>query len=533
MYGLLEILTTKLWMVMPEYIHGSRAIWEQNLNGRIALDLQQKRHPYAMQMQDGRAVGVVSDFQVTEEGEASPRSWMDEMDAPFVNIMPVNGPITRDGGACSYGSKDLRDWLMQAANYDFCKAHVFVINSPGGSAWAINDFKQAIVYAHERGQKVYAFVDGLCASAAMYLASQCDEVYYMHPKNQFGSIGVMAAFYTEKNGTVNKYTNETYHELYDPESFDKNKWYRDIADDVKNDTELMDDLTKTGVEFRADIRKAFPAAEEKHIHGALFDADEVKGILCDGQMTLIEVVNRAFEVANGDAQPIERVTPVKLADDVPPVDPAPADPSEEASTPAVSTNRNNINQNNINMKQYKNIATACGVDELVVSEEGAHFVPQMLDALDQTLADQASAQTAHDEQVQTLQAQLTEAQNAITAAVESREQELNAAHKQAINDLGGQHEQAIKTEREARQSVEQQRDNLQAQLAEAQQTLRDQEARIAELTNAPSAHQESSPSNNGLGVQLPAEPKCAMPAYDPTKSPLANARIRKEAMSGM
>lgn len=45
MNGLLELLTTKLWMIMPEYVHGSRAIWEQNLNGRIALDLQQKKSP--------------------------------------------------------------------------------------------------------------------------------------------------------------------------------------------------------------------------------------------------------------------------------------------------------------------------------------------------------------------------------------------------------------------------------------------------------------------------------------------------------
>ena len=41
--------------------------------------------------------------------------------------------------------------------------------------------------------------------------------------------GVMAAFYTQKDGSKNEYTNETYHELYDPESFEKNKWVRDVA----------------------------------------------------------------------------------------------------------------------------------------------------------------------------------------------------------------------------------------------------------------------------------------------------------------
>ena len=176
MNGLLEILSTKKWMIMPEYVHGSRTMWEQNLNGHIALEFDKKKKPYAMQLTKASedAAPEIKEYQVTDQGKVESRWWMEDMDAPFVNVMPVAGPITREGGACSYGSMDLRDWLMEAANNEFCKAHVFVINSPGGSAWAINDFKQAIDYAHERGQKVYAFVDGLCASAAMYLASVCD-----------------------------------------------------------------------------------------------------------------------------------------------------------------------------------------------------------------------------------------------------------------------------------------------------------------------------------------------------------------------
>ena len=321
---------------MPEYVHGSRTMWEQNLNGHVALEFDQKKKPYAMQLIKSAedAAPEIKEYQVTEQGKVESRWWMEDMDAPFVNVMPVAGPITREGGACSYGSMDLRDWLMQAANNEFCKAHVFVINSPGGSAWAINDFKQAIDYAHERGQKVYAFVDGLCASAAMYLASQCDEVYYMHPKDMFGSIGVMAVFYTEKNGTTNKYTNETFHELYDPESYDKNKWYRDLADDPKNGKVLIDELKEDGVQFRSDIQKAFPAAKDEHIHGKVFEAEKVKGILCDGQMTLGEVITRAFEVANGTAQPIERVAPVAPEDDVPEQEPAPAAEAATAATPA-------------------------------------------------------------------------------------------------------------------------------------------------------------------------------------------------------
>ena len=532
MNGLLEILSTKKWMIMPEYVHGSRTMWEQNLNGHIALEFDNKKKPYAMQLIKSAedAAPEIKEYQVTEQGKVESRWWMEDMDAPFVNVMPVAGPITREGGACSYGSMDLRDWLMEAANNEFCKAHVFVINSPGGSAWAINDFKQAIDYAHERGQKVYAFVDGLCASAAMYLASQCDEVYYMHPKDMFGSIGVMAVFYTEKNGTTNKYTNETFHELYDPESYDKNKWYRDLADDPKNDKLLIDELKEDGVQFRADIQKAFPAAKEEHIHGKVFEAEKVQGILCDGQMTLGEVITRAFEVANGSAEPITRVKPVAPEDDVPEEDPAPA-----ASAESLTPNNNN------SMKQYEKIATACGVDELVVTEEGAHFVPEMLDQLDQTLEQQASEKAAADEQIQNLQAQADTAQKEHEEAIANKEKELNEAHEQAvaqlnqeheqaINTLNEEHSQALQTEKDAREKAETENKDLQAQLDEANQTIADQKAQIEKMTNVPADEKGGSPANNGDAAAQQQE-EGGMPAYDHSKSPLENARIRKEYMA--
>jgi len=529
MNGLLEILSTKKWMIMPEYVHGSRTMWEQNLNGHIGLEFDKKKKPYAMQLIKSAedAAPEIKEYQVTEQGKVESRWWMDDMDAPFVNVMPVAGPITREGGACSYGSMDLRDWLMEAANNEFCKAHVFVINSPGGSAWAINDFKQAIEYAHERGQKVYAFVDGLCASAAMYLASVCDEVYYMHPKDLFGSIGVMAVFYTEKNGTTNKYTNETFHELYDPESYDKNKWYRDLADDPKNDKVLIEELKEDGVQFRKDIQAAFPAAKEEHIHGKLFEADKVTGILCDGQMTLGEVITRAFEVANGSAEPITRVKPVAPEDDVPEDDPAPA------------ANANSLTPNNNNsMKEYKNIATACGVEELVQTEEGAHFVPEMLDALDQTLEQHATEKAAAEEKIQTLQGQVDNAQTEREEAVANREKELNEAHEQAIANLNEEHNQAIEklntehtealqTEKDAREKAEGEAKDLQAKLDEANQIIADQKGQIEAMTAAPAAEKGGSPANNGQGAEAPAAEEGGMPAYDHSKSPKENKEIRE------
>lgn len=231
MKGLFEILTEKKWMVSPDFVHGIRKSLEHNLNTHAAFSKPEKNCGYVTAKDAEGNTYYPEEYQISEDGKQVRGNWClglpaDDEDAqtfPFVSVLTVDGPITRNGGYCSYGSIDHRDMMMRAADHPLCRGHVFIINTPGGSAWAKNDYALAIDYAHSKGQKVIALVDGLCASAGMYLASLCDERYYMNPKDQVGCIGVMAAFYTLADGTVDQFTDETYHELYDPKSFDKTR----------------------------------------------------------------------------------------------------------------------------------------------------------------------------------------------------------------------------------------------------------------------------------------------------------------------
>ena len=210
MNGLLEILTNKHWMISPDFVNAIRPVLQKNLSEHVALRLSDK--VVAARVYMGSTIEV-DEKKVSAKDGSTIYSWRENANDPFISMLYVDGPITRNGGECTYGSIDHRDMMMAAANEVNCVGHVFYINTPGGSAWAKNDYQQAIDFAHAQGQKVYAFVDGMCCSAGMYLASMCDERYYMHPKNQIGCIGVMAAFYTEKDGSYNKFTNETYHEI--------------------------------------------------------------------------------------------------------------------------------------------------------------------------------------------------------------------------------------------------------------------------------------------------------------------------------
>ncbi len=516
MKGLFEILTGKKWMISPDFVHGTRKSLESALNTHAVWRKPEKTSGYVTaQDADGKTY-YPEEYQISEDGKQVRGNWTldlpddDELaqNFPFVSVLAVDGPITRNGGYCSYGSIDHRDMMMRAADHPLCRGHVFIINTPGGSAWAKNDYALAIDYAHSKGQKVIALVDGLCASAGMYLASLCDERYYMNPKDQIGCIGVMAAFYTLANGAKDPYTDETYHEEYDPESFDKNKAYRDIANEDDN-KELIKELAELGVEFRADVKKACPNAKDEHLKGKVFNAEDVKGIFMDDQSTFMGVVQHTFELYDGRAELINREQTVE-----PQNEPEPKKPEATNSNP------------NINMENYPLICSACGLQagEIAVTEEGAYMNASLLDNLEahmkeaeQKVTDAEQKATTAENALAELQGQFDELSAQVNAANEAKEvaenalAQANEAHSKEIETLNATHAEAIakkddelKALTEAKTEAEANLQGAKDALATAEQSLADKQAQIDELTNDAGAEQNAgnAPGNNGEGANI-------------------------------
>jgi ClpP class serine protease len=526
MKGLFEILTEKKWMVSPDFVHGIRKSLEHNLNTHATFSKPEKTCGYVTAKDKDGNTYYPEEYQVSEDGTQVRGNWCLNLPAddenaqtfPFVSVLTVDGPITRNGGYCSYGSIDHRDMMMRAADHPLCRGHVFIINTPGGSAWAKNDYALAIDYAHSKGQKVIALVDGLCASAGMYLASLCDERYYMNPKDQVGCIGVMAAFYTLPDGAKAKYSDETYHEIYDPKSFDKNKAYRDIAN-KDDDKELIKELADLGVEFRADVKKACPNATDEHLHGKVFNAEDVKSILVDGQSSFIGVVQHAFELYDGRAELINREQTV-----------GPKDEPEPEKPEATNTN--------INMEKYPLICNACGLQagEIAVTEEGAYMNASLLDSLEahmkeaeQKVTDAEQKATTAENALAELQGKFDELSAQVNAANEAKEVaetalvQANEAHSTELSDLNAQHSEALAKKDDELNGLTEAKDKEIAQLtadktdaeanlqtakdalATAEQTITDQQAQIAALTNEAGEELNSgdAPENNGEGVKTP------------------------------
>lgn len=512
MKGLYEILTEKKWMVNPDFVHGIRKTIEQNLNTHTEFTKPERTCGFVTAVDDKGNTYYPEEYQISEDGKQVKGNYQLDFpedddrgqNFPFVSVLTVDGPITRNGGYCSYGSIDHRDMMMRAADHPLCRGHLFIINTPGGSAWAKNDYALAIDYAHSKGQKVIALVDGMCASAGMYLASLCDERYYLNPKDEVGCIGVMAAFYTLANGSKDKYTDETYHEEYDPESFDKNKAYRDIAN--KNDNkELVKELAELGVEFRTDVKKACPNATDKHLKGKIFSAEDVKGILMDDQSTFMGCVQRCFALYNGTAEPIKREASIQK------LEPKENEP-EQASVSTTQENHQHTNiKNQINMANYPKINAACGMQDgqqIEVKEEGAFMNAPLLDTLEAHLTSQEQAVADAKQKATTAEQSLADLQakhDALAETIAQKDEEiknLKEAAAKADEDIKALTDAKAKADEE-KAKVDEELKTAQASLATAQQTIADKDAQIAELNENPGEEpaQGAAPQNNGEGAK--------------------------------
>lgn len=487
---LLELSTTKYWMMHPPMLNALRIGIQENIAGRIVLTAEQtiKRMAYAIGM---TANGEKLQFSMSSNDDEGNGREPSEETNQFVAVLPVCGPITRNGDACSYGSIDFRDMMIQTSNHEECKGIIVYINSGGGSANAIPDYKYAIDYAHKQGKKVVALVDGDCYSAAMYLAVLCDEIYYVNVKDGFGSIGVYGGFYTMKSGEKNAYTNETWNEVYATQSYNKNEWYRKATDG--DYSLLQSDLDALCEEFMSDVKAARHNVTDEHLHGATFDAKEVEGILNDGQSTLDDLVNRFL--ADTDAKPKNDVT-------------------------ATNTNTN------INMENYPLICSACGLQagEIAVTEEGAYMNASLLDSLEAHMKEAEQKVTNAEQKVTTAENALAELQgkfdelsaqvnaaNEAKAVAENALAQAKEAHSKELSDLNAQHTEAIakkddelKALTEAKEKTEKEFQGAKDALATAEQSLADKQAQIDEMTNDAGTEQNAgnAPKNNGEGANI-------------------------------
>jgi len=213
-----------------------------------------------------------------------------------VAIIDVNGPIIRRGGACSYGLEDTGALLRRVYNAGNIIGAVLNMDTPGGQSSGTASFASLVRNAPK---PVVGYVDdGMAASAGEWIISQCAEVYVSNNQCRVGSIGAFTTlvdfsqFFEEQGIKV--------HEIYAPQSTDKNKIYYDAmeGDYAGVQKELSGLVDMFIAEVKAGRGSRLNTSKENPFTGKMYAAPDAKKIgLIDGISTLEAAVDRVQKLA--------------------------------------------------------------------------------------------------------------------------------------------------------------------------------------------------------------------------------------------
>lgn len=435
---------------------------------------QKNKHP-----EPNFILSASSDFaQKIYLGDTEQIQQMDGFDSndSIINVIKFSGPMMRNGGACAYGSKELRDKIIDAANCPQCFGQLFIVDTPGGSSATKDDLKEAIDYAKAKGQFIVMQVDGQLCSAGMAWGAMCHKIYARNAHNTFGCMGTYAAFYTNKDKDVNAITQETLHIVYADNSPKKNYAVRQAAEG--NDEPMREYINSENNRYLNIIRQGRPNVTPEQLEGGDWEAAEVIGTLCDGIKSFEEIVEEMVNnhtpkqtinttEGNNTMAPTTETTTMSVKekdDEEEPINPEepgdpnnpvdPAEPEEPKKDDGEDENKKNL-KNKTMGKKYEKIQATLGLEvlesgnanDLWLTEEMADSLNNALEQVDKT-TDMLNAKAEEIKQLnskihdlnQALEEAANKTQEFATVLAEKEEDLKNAtdtiiAHENNITEL--------------------------------------------------------------------------------------------------
>ena len=469
--GLLSILHNKEWDFRPDMAQTYATALKNAIELQLDNDLE-KQHGYFLSKKgykdkDGKTVGANFEDKLYVGNIYRVENhlyWNDEElqdDDQIINVVVVDGPITRDGGGCSYGSKDWRDQVMYANTIPQVVGHLFIINTPGGEAASRNDYEMLINDCREKGKPTVAFVDGMCCSSGINLACRCDRVVVMNPHDEVGCIGTMAAFWAVAHDTVDQ-DGFRYVELVGKDCPEKNAWWREAA---KGEYEkLQADLDKDTVQFHNTVRENRPLVTDDMLSGKVFEAQEVIPALVDEIGDMERAIECVFALANEEMQAARFMTA-----------PDPEEqPEEEPAGEQESTHQ--INNDMTEEEKKAQEAAAAQAAEQEAAEKAAQEAAEKEaeEKAAQEAAEKEAAEKAAQEAAEKEAQEAAEKEAAEKAAQEAAEKE---AAEKAAQEAAEKEAAEKKTIEDAQAEI----DRISETLHNAENMIADKDKEIAEL----------------------------------------------------
>ena len=196
-----------------------------------------------------------------------------------IAIIPITGVIMKSDGMCGQlGTVTMTNQILDCQNDSNCQGIVFMVDSGGGMVTGTEIMANAI---KKCSLPTVAVVDGMCASAAYWLASQTDYIYTNAKTNFVGSIGVLV--------TMSKDSEEII--VTSSKSPDKVKGYTD-AIEGNFDTIRAEQLDPIANFFISSVKKARKDVNESVFTGKVYMSDEsIRLGLVDAYGDINEAIN--------------------------------------------------------------------------------------------------------------------------------------------------------------------------------------------------------------------------------------------------
>ncbi len=214
-------------------------------------------------------------------------SVFDEAPKGSIAVIPVRGPLMKDDeqdcGVLSAGMDTLGTRVLEADQHPNISGIILYIDSPGGTVDGTQAFADKVKACKS---PVVTFIDGLMASAALWIGSSASRIIAQNSTTEIGSIGVMVQFADmqpmwEQEGVK-------FHRINADQSKDKNKTFTDALNGdysgIKNEQ-----LNPLAEQFISAVKANRPNLPDSVFTGKVFFAEDALSLGLIDEIGSLEV----------------------------------------------------------------------------------------------------------------------------------------------------------------------------------------------------------------------------------------------------
>ena len=259
MNRLLNVILSSVWLIDPERSASYALFIHQLIEGKSIAEAD-----LSIQRAKSRSFIIASDGSGDQSGLNS-----ETIPSGSIVVIPIRSEIMKYDQECGpRGTMSIIKDIQAANNNPNISGIVMIMDSPGGQVSGTDLLANEIANSQK---PIVTYVEGVCASAALWIASASDRIIASSTLDRIGSIGVMMAYadlkpYYEKMGVK-------FHEVYATQSTDKSKDFNDVLqgeyDNYK--TSVLDPICN---DFIAHVKKYRSKCAEDALTGKMYFAQD-------------------------------------------------------------------------------------------------------------------------------------------------------------------------------------------------------------------------------------------------------------------